>query len=173
MTEVLFEVAGIEVVDIKSEEDTEYREGSCPTCGGDYYYSKSLILIDENQCETEVVILKDDMDDIYSVPLTLLTKLLSNKAEKENIKFMNITEFENYLHNTLFIYDQLTNEGDYSLNFRSFDSYIEWLENEYHNSYIQDRENFYVNENFYYEYPKVLKEEYLKAAKNYYGEVSE
>lgn len=164
--EVLFEVAGIKVVDVKSFEDSEYIEGGCPTCNGsDLYYTKSLYLIDENQHEYEVNILKDSIETFDTVPLTFLTKLLSDEREKENIEYMSIGEFEYYIKSSLYIYDQL----DYVNDFKPFNTYIEFLENEYFNSYIIFSEKIFNREDdFYYEYPKVLKEEYLQKAREYY-----
>lgn len=161
--EVLFNVDGIKVIDIKSFEDNKYIE-MCSTCGGDSYYTKSLYLIDENQCEHEVNILKDSIETFGTVPLTFLTKLLSDEREKEIIELMSIEEFEDYLKNSLFIYNQL----DYVNDFKRFNTYIEFLENEYFNSYIKECEVSNTIDDFYYEYPKVLKEEYLQAAIEYY-----
>lgn len=163
--EVLFEVAGIKVIDIKSFEDSEYIEGGCPTCNcGDLYYTKSLYLIDENQHEYEVNILKDSIETFDTVPLTFLMKLLSDEREKENIKYMSIGEFEYYIKSSLYIYDQL----DYVNDFKRFKTYIEFLENEYFNSYIKECEVSNTIDYFYYEYPRVLKEEYLQKAREYY-----
>lgn len=163
--EVLFEVGNIKVVDIKSFENSEYIEGGCPTCNGsDLYYTNSLYLIDENQHEYEVNILKDSIETFDTVPLTFLTKLLSDEREKENIGYMSIGEFEYYIKSSLYIYDQL----DYVNDFKPFNTYIEFLENEYFNSYVIFSEKCFDKDDFYYEYPKVLKEEYLQKAREYY-----
>lgn len=163
--EVLFEVAGIKVVDIKSFENSEYIEDGCPTCNGsDLYYTKSLYLIDENQHEYEVNILRNSIETSDTVPLTFLTKLLSDEREKENFEYMSIKEFEYYIESSLYIYDQL----DYVHDFKRFNTYVEFLENEYFNSYIIDCEKCFDKDDIYYEYPEVLKEEYLQAAREYY-----
>lgn len=163
--EVLFEVAGIKVIDIKSFENSEYIEDGCPTCNGsDLYYTKSLYLIDENQHEYEVNILKDSIETFDVVPLTFLTKLLSDEREKEYFEYMSIGEFEYYIKSSLYVYDQL----DYVHDFKHFNTYVEFLENEYFNSYIKECEVSSTTDEYYYEYPKVLKEEYLQAAREYY-----
>lgn len=177
MTEVLFKIAGINVVDIKSEEDDTYIEGGCPTCGGDYYYNKSLFLIDEKGSEHEIAILKDDPNEtISSVPLTLLAKLLSDDEVKEVIEFMRVDEFEHFLYNTLYIYDQLTYaEGEYITPNSNLKTYIDFLEDEFFCSYIRYCEESANAEeyDYYYSYPHILKDEYLQAVKNHYEGGSE
>lgn len=158
--EVLFELKGMKIVDIKSDENVEYIEGSCPTCGGNFYYTNSLFLVTSDGEEVELKLCESDYMNIKPPSMTFLVKYFHNMQHE--LEKMSIDDLEEHLINTITMYDYLIDSngvyGSWMFTEDRYEDFLEFTERSYKMHFTTDT----------YEYPKYLYDEFLEAAEQYY-----
>lgn len=158
--EVLFELKGMKIVDIKSDENVEYIGGSCPTCGGDFYYTNSLFLVTSDGEEVELKLCVTDYMNIKPPSMSFLVKYFHNMQDE--LEKMSIDDLEEHLINTITMYDDLVDSkgvyGTWMFIQSSYEKFLEFINRSYENYFTTDT----------YEYPKYLYDEFLEAAEHYY-----
>lgn len=136
--DTLFVLDGHNIVDIRSNEDSEYIESGCSTCGGDWYYTNELIFIADDKKEFVVDFSSSGYSSKALPTFSFLVRFFNDNEVKSVIKDMTVDQFLKYFSFNWSTYtDFLEYEAiGYNHKKKRDLTYDEWLNNT--NDYIVD-----------------------------------